>query len=150
MSVFDVKNLEEKVASMISVEFGADCLVMGEQRQPWDIEVTVGGKAHRVEVKNDKKADKTGNLFVEFKDARRDCCGLALSVEAGVDTLAVVLERSITLYHLKSLFEHASSGKYRSIRTEQGVNGNSPGHWAVGYIVPIKDVEQFSIIRWEY
>ena len=107
-----------------------------------------------VEFKFDYKASQTGNLYLEYEQTfdfgkKYLSSGMKLAVDQSrfivfsvgySDCVHHYIFTNIDMYDILTQ-------KLRTIRTRNGANGNRPGCWTNGLLLPLKDVELFKQIE---
>ena len=100
----------------------------------WDLEIVLSsGRLARFEVKLDRMSKKTGNLALEFF-GRNAPAGIAATT---ADYFVFISGEEFYIFEVAKLKEMASTGKYRSLQI------NNQTAWI--YLLPIKDVKQYSL-----
>lgn len=121
-----------------------------EQRVGVGWDGTIGD--NKVEIKDDLASAETGNLFIETGQrwgSEWQPSGLSLSVDQADIYLVVghVGDHAILFgFHPVSFFEHVKT--CRRVETRAGVNGNRPGHYARGRLVPFLGSDGITLTKY--
>ncbi len=113
----------------------------------WD--GTIGD--NKVELKDDLASGDTGNLFIETGQrwgSDWQPSGLALSVDQADIYLVVghVGHNAVVFgFHPTSFFDYVKT--CRRVETHPGANGNRPGHYARGRLVPFRGAEGIALTK---
>ena len=100
----------------------------------WDVEIVLSnGDTKRFEVKLDKMSKKTGNLALEFY-GRNAPAGINATT---ADYFVFMSGSEFYVFEVFKLKEMVETGKYKSLQINNGTA------WI--YLLPIKDVKQYSL-----
>lgn len=104
-----------------------------------------------IEVKVDKYASISGNLFIEYEYTNKENTnpsGVALTAERGYSLVVIIPEENEKVFKMpaKDLIKFCKDGNIKSRETKPYANGNREGVSSKGFIVPIKLLP----IKWRF
>lgn len=152
----EISKLNEKNITSIYIDLGLmDYFQMAPDgyHPSYDAIFYKGDKSETVELKEDFKHKKTGNLFIEthrqYRDGKRSPSDLTLTT-SDKHIFTIHFRDTIKIYEINTLTLAKICIYYKNILKEAATSGENQEFQSVGYLLPFKDYQQYFKYIYEY